>query len=174
MEQKQNVVIYTDGSCYWKTKDGGFGIYLKYFIDGELKAEKRYFMGFKNTKVGRMELMGILFALKFIKRKDIQIDLYCDSQYAINCFNLKWLEKWEQLGYNNIKNEDLCKPLLIEKNKFSKLNFHWLKGHTNKEDINSIGNEIVDKLAHQGRLSAKLTDNEQYPSFIPNLNHLFK
>jgi len=101
------VEIWTDGSCNWKNRRGGIGIYMK---QGPNTFE--HFEGFKNTSIGRMELAAILIALKQIKNTNHTFILYCDSQYAINCMNT-WIDSWSDFQFVGKKNDDLLRELQI-------------------------------------------------------------
>lgn len=73
-----NVTIYTDGACSGNPGPGGYGAILMY---GEHKKELSG--GNPNTTNNRMELMGVITALKALNRP-CQVDLYTDSQYVVN------------------------------------------------------------------------------------------
>ena len=136
------IIIYTDGSCNHKTKSGGTGIYIIY-----KDVRKSFFKGFKNTKTGRSELLGLICGMKLIKNKKIKTSIFCDSQYAIKGVNI-WSKSWVEFNFAGIKNADLWRILLEEKNLFDNISFNWIKGHNN-----NFGNEKADKLAREGYLS---------------------
>lgn len=146
------IQIWTDGSCYYKTREGGIGIYIE--IDAQPHIS--FYKGLDNTSVGRTELFGILMGMRLIKEKHHLVELYCDSQYAINCMN-GWIESWSEYAFVGKKNIDLLKALLEEKRKFKNISFKWVKGHASNE-----GNKIADKLADCGykNLLNKLFDKE--------------
>lgn len=75
MERKE-ITIFTDGSCYWKIKKGGIGVYM--ICDGE---ETFISKGYKKTTIGRCEMRALLTAIQSL-RKDIPISatVYSDSQ----------------------------------------------------------------------------------------------
>jgi len=134
------IEIYTDGSCYYKTKYGGFGI--AFIVNGEVK--KTVSKGIFPSTTGVSELLGCLTALKILD-KDQKAIIFCDSKYVINCFNLYWLKSWEREGWpDRLKNIDILKRLFLEYNKFSKGNliFEHIKGHKD-----NFGNCLADKLA---------------------------
>lgn len=150
--------IYSDGSCYWKDKNGGFGVFIEKdnsFIQGS----------FSNTKVGRMELMGFIYSLQYIIENEVEeAEIICDAQYVTNLINLNWINEWADFHFSNKKNKDLLIiiGLLLNKIKDHKkdLSFKitWTKGHIGNE-----GNEKADKIAHQGRISLiKIEDTEQF------------
>ena len=59
-----NQTIYTDGSCYWKTREGGFAVYFK-------DQNKALSQGWTNTSTDRMEIMGVL--IRMIKNNKLSI-----------------------------------------------------------------------------------------------------
>lgn len=153
------IVAYTDGSAIVTgEKLGGYGVYI---IDPQ-HGEYFFSEGFKNTKTGRMELMAIITTLQKVDNSQ-KLTIYSDSMYCVNCVNKKWLWKWKQSFWDGIKNVDLVKKYLEEYEKFyfpPKL-IH-IKGHTNKEDIHSLGNAIVDNLAnYKNQKHYKLDLNEE-------------
>lgn len=136
--------IFTDGSCYYKTRQGGVGIYI---IDSK---GKEYFKakGYSDTTISRMEMLGIIKGLKCIKNKEAIINLYSDSQYAINC-GLEYIKKWRRDGsFKYRTNVDLLIEMETEINKCKNLNLIHTRGHQ-KDLSNDIvfGNAIADILA---------------------------
>lgn len=135
-----SITAYTDGSCSWRSGNGGFGIYIQINNDESVVKEEFYFQGFSKTKTGRQELMGILMALKILKGKGLEdkpIVIKCDSLYAINTIKDKkiYLEK----------NNDIIMESYHIIDDFKDLNIMWIKGHSGV-----LGNEIADRLANKG------------------------
>lgn len=161
MEQKKNlehyykmtlnntdtIYVWTDGSCNHSDGLGGIGIYMRHKM-----REKKISFGYQNTKTGRMEIKAVIIALRAIKSKKYNIVFYSDSQYVVNSINI-WMKKWIKLGWIGIKNTDLWAQFLCEYKKFDqeKITFFHVKGHTNKDDIMSLGNQIADELADYKR-----------------------
>jgi ribonuclease HI len=137
------IEIWTDGSCNWKTGDGGIGIYIRYE-----NSEKSIQMGYRNTKTGRMELKAVILALNEVKDKSDRITFYCDSMYVINSITL-WLDTWIFRSWIGVANKDLWEQFLPIYNLFnkSKISFVHVKGHTDNCSRKYIGNAIVDELA---------------------------
>lgn len=169
------ITIYTDGSANWKTGEGGFGVYMIHhdatqqpFVNGIVNeackcTEEFHYQGFTQTKTGRMELTGILVALKLANKSE-KIQIYCDSQYAVNTCN-KWLEKWKLTGIQNQANSDILFELEKYLAKFSNLQIDWVKGHRG-----NIGNEIADILAREGYKSKdKLQDNYNIKTYLDTI-----
>ena len=121
------VTIYTDGACSGNPGPGGFGAILMY---GEHKKELSG--GEKLTTNNRMELMGVITALKALKRP-CQVDLYTDSQYVVNGIEKGWARKWQANGWMRNKKEKAMNPELwqelLELLELHQVSFHWVKGH---------------------------------------------
>lgn len=137
-QEKGFVVAYTDGSCWWKDKKGGVGVFLE---DEFLK--KSFSSGpFINTTISRMELCAIIEALKMTDREKCLI-IYSDSEYAVEAINV-WSENWD---LEERLNGDLLIEILDTMNEFKKRPIiKHIPGHQGVE-----GNLIADKLASQGR-----------------------
>lgn len=78
--------------------------------------------------------------------KPCEVELYSDSQYLVNAFNLGWIDGWVKKGWKRSKNEpvkntDLWKRLLKAREPHQ-VKFIWVKGHDGHEM-----NERCDALA---------------------------
>ena len=122
-----NVTIYTDGACSGNPGPGGYGAILMY---GEHKKELSG--GDPNTTNNRMELMGVITALKALNRP-CQVDLYTDSQYVVNAIEKGWAKKWHANGWMRNKKDKALNPdlwqTLLELLDVHQVAFHWVKGH---------------------------------------------
>ncbi|HZG25709.1 MAG TPA: RNase H family protein, partial [Chitinophagaceae bacterium] len=83
------LVIYTDGSSRGNPGPGGYGAILKW---GEI--EKELSKGFRLTTNNRMELLAIIAALETLKRTQLNIIVYSDSQYVVKAVEQGWLKNW--------------------------------------------------------------------------------
>lgn len=83
------VIIYTDGSARGNPGPGGYGAILIY---GDHRKELA--QGYRRTTNNRMELMAVIAALKTLKRSDLHVTIYSDSQYVVKAVTEGWLEKW--------------------------------------------------------------------------------
>ena len=80
--------IYTDGS-YKPTRDAGG--YASVILNDD-KVEKILAQGYIHTTNNRMELLGLLSALKYFEEpKDLQI--YSDSSYVVTSINKNHYKK---------------------------------------------------------------------------------
>jgi ribonuclease HI len=140
------IIVYCDGSCYYKDRIGGYGIFL---VSGNYS--KKMSGGSRDTTISRMELTGMIEALKIVD-KSYKTVIFCDSEYTTNCINKGWIKLWNEFLFVGKKNEDLLKIYLEEYNKFPKGNIiiKHIRGH-----IGIKGNEIADKLAKGAREKVK-------------------
>ena len=134
------VTLYTDGACSNNPGIGGYCSILQY--NGK---EKVISGGEEETTNNRMELMGVLKGLQAIK-KGSKVEVYSDSAYVINAFELGWIDSWQKnnwktSGKTPVLNMDLWKALLDET---SRLQVKWckVKGHADNE-LNNRCDEIA-------------------------------
>jgi ribonuclease HI len=123
-----SIIIYTDGSCRNKgDKKGGWGAVLLH-----MENEKRLYGTVENTTSNRMELMAPLEALKALKRHDLPVKIFSDSQYLIKGIT-EWSKNWIKNGWKNsngdaVTNKDLWLKLLKWDKKLI-IQWNWVRGH---------------------------------------------
>ncbi|MEA3422723.1 MAG: RNase H family protein [Bacillota bacterium] len=130
------VNIYTDGGCSNNQSDinfGGWGAILEYN-----NVTKELYGSEANTTNNRMEMTALIEGLKALKEKKIEVNIYSDSSYLIECFRNRWYDKWLLNGWKTstkkpVENKDLWETLLSLVNSFEKISFNRVKGHL---DIN--------------------------------------
>lgn len=127
----KKVTIYTDGACSGNPGVGGWGAILMF--NGHEKECGGYD---KQTTNNRMELFAVIMALKQLK-EPCDVEIYTDSAYVADAFNKNWIIQWEAAewktsGKNEVKNQDLWKALLMEKEKHQVV-FVKVKGHSDNE-----------------------------------------
>jgi len=128
----KKIRIYTDGACSGnqeKENIGGWGTILEYNEN-----QKELSGGEINTTNNIMELTAVIEGLKSLKSFDLDIKIFSDSAYIVNCFNEKWYSKWLINGWMTskktpVENKDLWMQLIDLVNKFEKLKFYKIKGH---------------------------------------------
>jgi ribonuclease HI len=125
------VTIYTDGACSGNPGPGGWAAIL--MAGG---AKKEISGGERDTTNNRMELMAVIEGLKALKRP-CKVDIYSDSAYVVNAFELNWIGKWVKNGWKNsakaeVANSDLWKEL-INLTSMHNVTFHKVKGHADNE-----------------------------------------
>lgn len=106
---------------------------------------------FKNSTIGKMEVFGILMALRYVAQQISRGDtgpfhISCDSQYAVNGYN-QWLAGWAAKGYHKkggLANADLWREIDEIKSQVSSyVQVVWVKGHAGDEL-----NELADQAAN--------------------------
>lgn len=128
---EKTVNIYTDGACSGNQNEnnrGGWGCVLEFAgVEKELSA------GEPNTTNNRMELKALIAGLSALKHKGLNLRIFSDSSYLVNCFNNRWYVNWQRNGWRTaskapVENQDLWKELLslMEGQTCS---FYLVKGH---------------------------------------------
>ena len=123
------IEIYTDGAYSSSRNQGGWA----FVVVQNNKVIYKEYDGLINTTNNRMEIMGMLKALEWVKQNSIPlpIKIYTDSMYVIGTLTLNWKMK---------KNIDLWQILIPLVNK--DIDYLHVKGH----DGNRF-NEECDKWA---------------------------
>ncbi len=140
------VEIYTDGSCIYNPGPGGFASIIKFYNSNNRKIIN---YGFYYTTNNRMELMAVIFSLKYLfSNINIGIiNVFTDSNYIFSGVNL-WINlwrknKWKTSSNKLVKNIDLwlkINNLLLFFQR--KINFYLIKSHNG-----NLYNEKCDKIA---------------------------
>lgn len=151
MAQTPGITVYTDGSALGNPGPGGYGIVL---MSG--RHRKEISQGYRLTTNNRMELLAVIVALESLRVPGSKVTIYTDSRYVADAVEKKWLFGWEKTGFKKKKNPDLWQRFLVAYRKH-KVNFIWVKGHTNVPE-----NEICDRLAVNAAKSSGLLDDEGY------------
>ena len=126
--------VYCDGACQPNPGKCGVGALLIY---GQYAKEISQFIGDGTNNVA--ELTAIKVALEAIKRKDIPVTVYSDSQYAINVLTGEW---------KATTNIDLVVDLTYLICSFDDINLHWIKGHDgnpHQERADQLANDAIAK-----------------------------
>lgn len=145
--------VYTDGATSKNGYDGAKGGHAFIVLEDE-KVIGRGAGTNASWEVAtnqRMELWaaigGCRNALTQLGEDEGDIYIYSDSAYLVNCYSQGWWRKWIKNGWLNskkeeVKNKDLWErliPLFEDK----RVHFKKVKGHTGKNDWNSV----VDQMA---------------------------
>ena len=141
------IEIYTDGSSLGNPGPGGFGV----VITENDKVVKELGGCEKNTTNHRMELMGVISALRYIlaDHKNGEVVIHADSTYVLGGVTT-WIHNWEKNGWRTankkeVLNQDLWKELISLVRSFKgKLSWQKVKGHAGH-----VHNERADELATQ-------------------------
>ncbi len=82
------VIIYTDGAARGNPGPGGYGAIL---IWG--KHQKELSQGYQFTTNNRMELKAVISALEVLKKNNLDLIIYSDSNYIVKAVEEGWLKK---------------------------------------------------------------------------------
>ncbi len=121
-----HILLYTDGSSRGNPGPGGYGAILMFG-----NHHKELSQGYRRTTNNRMELMAVIAGLEAIKKNELPVTVYSDSQYVVNAVEKGWLKTWIKTDFKGgKKNSDLWKHYYELAKKFS-VKFVWVKGHAN-------------------------------------------
>lgn len=158
--------IYTDGAYSSSRNTGGYSAIIVH----EGNVVKKLYQGYKNTTNNRMELLGVLAALKYFDTPET-LEIYSDSQYVVNSINQKWLFKWIEEQDLTKKNLDLWFEI-ADLLKFHNVVMHWVKGHAddyynNLADIYAVHagqclNLPIDKCTESQLKESETTDTQTF------------
>lgn len=130
----KRVDIYTDGACSGNPGPGGWAAILIY-----KGVEKCVSGGEQNTTNNRMEIKAVIEALKMLKTKPCEVNVYSDSAYVVNAFDQHWILGWLKNGWKkspnsdtDIKNRELWEELYALYRMHS-VTFVKVKGHSDNE-----------------------------------------
>ncbi len=122
------IKIYTDGASSGNPGFSGIGIL---FIYGEKRKEISKYIGPATSNIA--ELTAIKVALQELKRHDLPVRVFSDSNYAIGVLTKGWKPQ---------KNKSLISDIKTLIERFSDLSFIKVKGHSGIKE-----NEVADFLA---------------------------
>ncbi len=150
----KQLIIYTDGAARGNPGPGGYGVVM---IWGDTKKELS--AGYRHTTNNRMELLAVIVALQSVKKKNIPLTIYTDSQYIVNTVQKKWLDNWIKTNFKGgKKNKDLWMQYHELAKDFT-ITFHWVKGHAENRY-----NNRCDHLATAAADGKNLLVDENYES----------
>lgn len=143
--KREQVTIFCDGSCYWKLRKGGSGVYIQW-------NDNEYFIqqGYENTTISRCELRAILLALNALNnKKPLIVIIWSDSQYVVN--GMKSIVDIASKNFEGIENQDLWRKVYDELKRLEKrvrVRINWTPGHgKDMSDPIVYGNAVADALA---------------------------
>lgn len=154
----QKVIIYADGGCsgnQFAENFGGWGaVLIGQYSSGEEILRKEIFGSATNTTNNIMELTAPTEALKKLKRTDMPIEIYLDSNYVYQGMT-EWIKGWKARGWRKsnkkpVENVELWKALDEQVQRFDKVMFFKVQAH-----IGITLNELADTLANRGIEEAK-------------------
>ncbi|MBP6430528.1 MAG: ribonuclease HI [Ferruginibacter sp.] len=147
-----NITIYTDGAARGNPGPGGYGIVLMY---GHHK--KEIAQGYRFTTNNRMELMAVIEGLQLLKKNNLPVHVYSDSQYVVKAINEGWLNNWIKTDFKGgKKNKDLWTKYYQLAKQFT-IKLIWVKGHASNPY-----NNRCDELATSAADGQNLLVDEWY------------
>ncbi|MEO8860146.1 MAG: ribonuclease HI [Ginsengibacter sp.] len=149
---KDTIKIYTDGAARGNPGKGGYGALLLW-----QNHKKELSQGYRLTTNNRMELMAVIAALESLKKNNLDLIIYSDSNYVVKAVMEGWLKKWMKTNFKgNIKNRDLWEKYDgLSQN--HQIQFKWVKGHAE-----NIYNNRCDILATEAADGFDLLADEFY------------
>jgi ribonuclease HI len=158
------ITIYTDGASRGNPGPGGYGVIL---MSGQHRKELS--QGYRKTTNNRMELMAVIAALEALKKDQMHVTIYSDSQYIVKAIKEGWLKKWVVTNFKGgKKNKDLWMQF-YELAKKHKINFVWVRGHAD----NPFNNRC-DELATAAADGTDLLIDEEYEKQNHDLGGLLR
>lgn len=127
----KTVTLYTDGACSGNPGPGGWGAVL--LFGGH---EKELSGGERQTTNNRMELTGVISALKALKEPCV-VELWSDSKYVIDALEKGWARSWKAKGWVKSDKKPALNPDLWEELlklcDYHTVILHWVKGHADNK-----------------------------------------
>jgi len=144
---KDEVVIYTDGSCSGNPGPGGWAAILGF--DGR---ERVITGAARQTTNNRMELTAAIEALRVLKYP-CNVTVHTDSSYLERAFNDGWIDNWIKKGWKTaskkpVGNQDLWQDLLKLTN-IHDVRWVKVKGHADNDLNNRVDRLAVEAMKLQ-------------------------
>lgn len=140
-----SIIVFSDGACSGNPGPGGWGTVIV-LRDASVKELGG---GDEATTNNRMEMMGVVRALEYLKGTPGPIDFYTDSVYVIRGIT-QWIWGWRRNGWKTsdgkeVSNQDLWErlsALVQSRSALGKIEWKYSRGH-----IGIPGNERCDEIA---------------------------
>ncbi len=156
VHDKNRVAIYTDGGSSGNPGPGGYGVVQVY--NGKIKELTG---GFRFTTNNRMELMGVIVALRELEYRELPVTVYTDSSYVVNGITKGWAKKWRSNNWIKSDKQPALNPdlwgELLDLTVELDVTFVWVKGHAG----NAL-NERCDELAVSSAKQKGLPEDKGY------------
>ena len=142
----ENILLYTDGASRGNPGPGGYGCILMFG-----KHRKELSGGYRLTTNNRMELLAVIVGLEAIKKNDLPVTVFSDSQYIVNSVEKGWLKNWIKTDFSGgKKNKDLW-TRYHQLAKSLTVRFVWVRGHADNP-YNNRCDELATAAADGGNL----------------------
>ncbi len=116
--------LYTDGACSGNPGPGGWAAILIW------RDRERTIAGCEpETTNNRMELKAVIEGLHAIRDPKIPVEVWTDSTYVQKGMS-EWLPQWQNRNWKKVKNVDLWLELVQLRNRFPRITFHHVRGHS--------------------------------------------
>ena len=156
VHDKNRVTIYTDGGSSGNPGPGGYGVVQMF--NGKIKELTG---GFRFTTNNRMELMGVIVALRELEYRELPVTVYTDSSYVVNGIAKGWAKKWRSNNWIKSDKQPAVNPdlwgELLDLTAELDVTFVWVKGHAG----NAL-NERCDELAVSSAKQKGLPEDTGY------------
>jgi ribonuclease HI len=156
VHDKNRVAIYTDGGSSGNPGPGGYGVIQIY--NGKIKERTG---GFRFTTNNRMELMGVIVALRELEYRELPVTVYTDSSYVVNGITKGWAKKWRSNKWIKSDKQPAVNPdlwgELLDLAAELDVTFVWVKGHAG-----NTYNERCDELAVSSAKQKGLPEDKGY------------
>lgn len=148
--------VYTDGSCINNGTDAAIAGIGVYFGENDPRNVSKRVVGRQTNNVAELQAIievydivmeDIYPATRTATRKNICI--VSDSYYAIHCITSYGDKQREEGWKKDIPNKELVKYAYELYLPLTNVYFMQVKGHTQSNDVHSIGNDGADRLANQ-------------------------
>ena len=157
-----DVVVFSDGGNritgnikgqHINSNDPSAWAYELIYPDKTKESDSYGYLGKTNNA---MEISGLINGLQTIidsgyhHKKVLSV---MDSKYVINSVTQKWIDGWKRDNWTRhgqpLKNAGLWKQLYVLLQQMDHLDIMWVKGHTDRTDFYSQGNQDVDTLLNK-------------------------
>jgi len=159
--------VFTDGSCINNGKKNavaGYAIVWPYLQELNY-SERLYDKATNNRAEYKAVIKAIEKANEYDKKFTKTLSIYTDSELLVKSIT-KWIKQWKKNGWKTANNKDvLNKDLLLiidDLMKLRKIEFIHVLAHTNKNDLTSKWNDIVDREAKKTIKTKKLNILDQF------------